>query len=167
LWFTPGYYFAPAQFAIRTGTNLKSIDDLAGKSVCVGTTTTYDDYLNGRDVGIPDSDIRVPPPQNVKVIPMATDADCVQAIQAGPTDFDAFLTSSTVVETSIAQGAPIEKLGAPVFVENLAVALDKHSPKDSRRLLDTISQLVGDMHADGTLKASSMKWFGLDRTVSP
>ncbi len=53
--------------------------------------------------------------------------ECAQAIQAGRTDFDAFMTSGTVVNEAIAQGINVEKVGGPAFVENLAVALDKQA----------------------------------------
>jgi polar amino acid transport system substrate-binding protein len=167
LWFTPGYYFTPAQLAAREGSGIDSVDDIAGKPVCVGTATTYELYLSGQDVGIPASDIKVPPPAGVQVFPLDTDAECAQAIRAGRTDFDAFLTSGTVVDEAIAQGIPVVKVGSPVFVENLAVSIDKNSPTDPKSLLDEISQIITAMHADGTLKASSMEWFGADLTTAP
>ena len=167
LWFTPGYYFTPAQLAAREGSGIDSVDDIAGKPVCVGTATTYESYLSGQDVGIPASDIKVPPPAGVQVFPLDTDAECAQAIRAGRTDFDAFLTSGTVVDEAIAQGIPVVKVGSPVFVENLSVAIDKSSPKDPQSLLDEIGKAITAMHADGTLKASSTKWFGADLTTAP
>ncbi|HKZ86151.1 MAG TPA: transporter substrate-binding domain-containing protein [Anaerolineae bacterium] len=167
LWFTTGYYFTPAQLAAREGSGIDSVDDIAGKPVCVGTATTYESYLSGEDVGIPSTDIKVPPPAGVQVFPLDTDAECAQAIRAGRPDFDAFLTSGTVVDEAIAQGIPVVKVGSPVFVENLAVSIDKNSPKDPKSLLDEISKIITAMHADGTLKASSMKWFGADLTTAP
>ncbi|MGH2592508.1 MAG: transporter substrate-binding domain-containing protein [Anaerolineae bacterium] len=166
LWFSPSYYFTPAQLAARQGSGVTSVEDLAGKPVCVGVATTYGDYLKG-SLEIPDTDIKVPVPSGVQVVELETDAQCAQAIQAGRTDFDAFMTSATVVDQAIAQGIPVEKVGSPAFVENLAVAIDKQSPKDPKSLLDEISNIVTAMHADGTLKASSIKWFGADLTSVP
>ena len=166
LWFSPGYYFTPAQFAARIGAGINSLSDIAGKPVCVGAGTTYEDYLMG-DLGIPESDIKIPSPPNVKIISLGTDAECAQAIQAGRTDFDIFLTSGTVVDKAIAEGIPVQKVGAPVFVENLAVAIDKKSSKDPRRLLDEVSQDITDMHNDDTLKKLSMKWYQADLTTAP
>jgi len=167
LWFSPGYYFTPAQLAAAANSDIAKVDDIAGKPVCVGTATTYESYLKGEDVGIPDSDIKAKPPANVEVVSLSTDAECAQAIQAGRTDFQAFLTSGTVVDQAIAQGIPVAKVGSPVFVENLAVAIDRKSPKDPKSLLDAVSKAVTDMHADGTLKTSSQKWFGADLTTAP
>ena len=166
LWFSPGYYYTPAQFAVRTGAAIKSVDDLKGKTVCVGSSTTYEDYLNGK-LTIPDSDIKVPAPIDVTVVSLETDAECAQAIKSGRKDFDVFMTSATVVDQAITSGVPVVKLGGVAFVENLAVALDKKSPKNPKSLVDAISQAVNDMHTDGTLKTSSMKWFKADLTTAP
>jgi polar amino acid transport system substrate-binding protein len=167
LLFSPGYYYTPAQLAARTGSGITSVDDVAGKAVCVGTATTYASYLKGEDVGIPDTDIKVPPPADVEVVELSTDAECAQAIQAGRTEFDAFLTAGPTVDAAIAEGIEVEKVGSPVFVENLAVAIDKNSPKDPQSLVAAITDIVNAMHTDGTLTASSLKWYEADLTSLP
>jgi polar amino acid transport system substrate-binding protein len=166
LWFTPAYYFTPAQLAAKKGSGIASVADIAGKAVCAGTGTTYETYLNGKDVGIPDSDIKTKAPGGVNVVALNTDSECAQAIQAGRTDFAAFLTSGTVVDRAIQDGINVEKIGGPVYVENLAVAIDKKAAKDPKSLLDAISKIVNDMHTDGTLTKSSLKWYeGVDLSV--
>jgi len=163
--FSPAYYFTPAQVAARKGSGIAALADLSGKPVCVGSGTTYETYLSGKDVGIPDSDIKSPPPAGVKVVALSTDSECAQSIQAGRTDFDAFMTSGTVVDQAIAQGINIEKVGGPAYVENLAVAIDKKATKDTKSLLDAVSKAITDMHTDGTLKASSLNWYKADLTT--
>jgi polar amino acid transport system substrate-binding protein len=163
--FTPGYYFSAAQFAARREAGITTIDDIHGKKVCVGTATTYQTYLTGQDIGIPGSDLKVPSPIGVKVIPLS-DAECLHAIQAGRQEFDAFLTSTTVVDQAIAAGLDLVKVGEPIFVETLAVAFDKSSALDSSGLHDRVSRIIEAMHADGTLSEFSKKWFdGADLTV--
>ena len=165
LWFSPAYYFAPAQLAARTGSGIKSINDVTGKAVCVATATTYEDYFNGK-LTIPDSDIKAPAPKGVNIVSLPTDAECAQAIQAGRTEFDAFLTTKSVVDKAISQGIKVEKVGDPVYIENLAVAIDKKAAKDTKSLLDEIGKAITAMHADGTLTKSSQQWFdGVDLTV--
>ena len=48
-----------------------------------------------------------------------------------------------------------------MFYEPLGVAVDKSGPADTQ-FMAAVDQIVGDMHADGTLTALSMKWFGTD-----
>ena len=165
LWFSPAYYSYAAQLAARPEAGIKSVEDISGKAVCVGTGTTYETYLTGGDLGFPASQIKVKAPANVQVVPLNTDSECAQAIKAGRTEFDAFLTASTVVDAAIAEGVAVEKVGGPLYIENLAVALDKKSAKDPKSLLDAITKAVNDMHADGTLSKSSTKWFGTDLTA--
>lgn len=166
LWFTPAYYFYSAQLAAKKGSGIASINDVPGKAVCAGTGTTYETYLKGEDVGIPDSDIKVKAPAGVTVVALNTDSECAQAIQAGRTDFAAFLTSSTVVDKAIQDGIDVEKVGGPVYVENLAVAIDKTAAKDPKSLLEAIGKIINDMHTDGTLSKSSLKWYdGVDLSV--
>ncbi|HJW83837.1 MAG TPA: transporter substrate-binding domain-containing protein, partial [Anaerolineae bacterium] len=167
VWFSGGYYFTPAQLAVTEDSGITKVEDIAGKPVCAGTSTTYELWLKGEDVGIPATDIRVQPPANVQVVTLDTDAECAQAIQAGREDFQAFMTSGTVVDQAISQGIPVVKVGDPVFVENLAVAIDKKSAKDPTSLLTEINKAIEAMHADGSLKNSSMKWFGADLTTAP
>jgi polar amino acid transport system substrate-binding protein len=163
--FSPAYYFTPAQVAVRKGSGIASLADLSGKAVCVGSGTTYETYLSGGDVGIPDTDIKSPAPSGVKVVSLPTDSECAQAIQAGRTEFDAFMTSGTVVDEAIAQGINVDKVGGPAYVENLAVAVDRQSPKETTSLLAAVSKAITDMHGDGTLSASSQKWYSADLSV--
>jgi polar amino acid transport system substrate-binding protein len=165
LLFSPAYYYYAAQVAARKGSNIASVDALAGKPVCVGTGTTYETYLKGEDVGIPDKDVKVKAPADVQIVPLQTDAECAQSIKAGRKDFDALLTASTVVDAAIKDGIPIEKVGGPVYIESLAVALDKKSSKDPQSLLEAITKAVNDMHADGSLTKSSQKWYNADLSV--
>ena len=89
-----------------------------------------------------------------------------KAIQAGRTEFDAFLTTKSVVDKAIAQGIKVEKVGDPMYTENLAVAIDKKAAKDTKSLLDEIGKAIAAMHSDGTLTKSSLKWYdGVDLSV--
>ena len=104
---------------------------------------------------------------NATVIPLKTDNESVQSIQAGREEFAIFLTSNTIVEAAIKNGISVHKVGPPVFAENLAVAFDKNSVKDNARLVKKVSEIIVDMHEDGTLSTFSMKWFKEDRTKNP
>jgi len=55
-------------------------------------------------------------------------------------------------------------VGDPLYGEPLAIAFDKASPIDNASLVDAVSAIIDEMHADGTLTALSMKWYGEDIT---
>ncbi len=167
---SPPYYYTPAQFAAVEGSGIETLDDLDGAAVCVGASTTYESWLMGdmEGLGLPAASFYVDgPPADVSIIPLSTDNDCAQQIQAGRHEFQAFLTSNTVVEAAIAEGVPVQKVGTPVFSENLAVAFDKSASRDVTSLVEKVSDIIADMHEDGTLSGLSMEWFGEDLTTDP
>lgn len=160
--FTPPYYFSVAQFGIRADLKdeIKTVGDLAGRTVCVAESTTYETYLNGK-LDIP---VEMPPPQDIRISPVKTDQDCIQSIQAGRKDFDAVLTSANVINDGRKKGVPIEFLDKPVYYEELAISIDKAAAPNAKFLAE-LTRIVNDMHADGTLSQLSMKYFdGLDVT---
>jgi polar amino acid transport system substrate-binding protein len=167
---SPPYYYTPAQFASVDGSGVETLDDLDGATICVGASTTYESWLMGdmESLGLPASSFYVDaPPADVSIIPLTTDNDCAQQIQAGRHEFQAFLTSNTVVEAAMAEDVPVHKVGTPVFSENLAVAFDRNASKDIASLVAKVSEIIAGMHADGTLSGLSNEWFGEDLTTDP
>jgi polar amino acid transport system substrate-binding protein len=164
--FTSAYYYTPAQLAAQKDAGFTKLEDLKGKAICVGTATTYEDWLGGK-LEIPEENIFARPPADVTVVPLDTDQECAQAIKAGRKDFLAYLTSATVVDQNIKAGLPVVKVGSPVYVENLAVAVDKAHKLDITSLVKTLDEFIKAMHADGTLTKFSTQWFGADLTQAP
>jgi polar amino acid transport system substrate-binding protein len=165
----PAYYYTPAQFAASDASGINSLADINGQAVCVGVSTTYDSWLNGDldGLGLPAASLYAQAPTGVTVIPLSSDNECAQSIQAGRTEFSVFLTSNTVVEAAIREGVPVHRVGSPVFSENLAVAFDKGSALPNATLVAKVSEIVAEMHSDGTLRSLSMKWFDEDLTQDP
>jgi polar amino acid transport system substrate-binding protein len=162
--FTEPYYFTPAQLAASTASGITAIEGLAGKKICVGAATTYLDWING-DLALGDGSSSAPVPEGAEAVALETDALCAEAIQAGRTEFEGWLTSSTTAEQAIADGVPIIKVGDPVFYEPLAVATDKSGPAHAE-LQAELDRIVRAMHEDGTLTTLSKKWYdGVDLTV--
>jgi polar amino acid transport system substrate-binding protein len=161
--FTQPYYYTPAQMAATEASGITDLDGLAGKTVCVGEATTYQSWLEGTLtlVGSPEP---ATPPEGVQVTTLETDTHCAEAIEAGRTDFEGWLTSSTTLANAIAEGAPFVDVGEPVFFEALAVGIDKAGPEHAE-LLAELDRIIAAMHEDGTLTGFSEKWFdGLDLT---
>jgi polar amino acid transport system substrate-binding protein len=163
--FTHPYYFTPAQMAATTKSGITTLDGFAGKTVCVGAATTYEDWLKGTLQSVSLGPVATPP-AGIQLKTFPTDQECAQAIAAGQDAGDGFLTASTVIDSAIANGTPIVKVGDPVFIEQLAASTDKSGP-DPSDFVARVSQIIDDMHADGTLSQFSMKWFNEDLTKPP
>jgi len=162
--FTSPYYYTPAQMTATTASGITTLDGLAGKTVCVGDATTYFQWISGT-LKLGDGSTLAPVPAGMKSTTLKTDQDCALSAKSGRHDFEGWLSSSTTVAAGITGGAPMVVVGAPVFYEPLAVATDKAGPAHAE-LQAALDQIIKDMHADGTLAASSKKWFdGQDLTV--
>jgi len=163
--FSVPYYFTPAVVAVAANSNFNALADLAGQSLCAGTATTYETWLNGQDLG-PTISVNAKVPANVTVVTLETDQECAQAISAGRTDFVGYVTSETVVDANLAANMPVKKLGTPVYYEKLAAAFDKSSTLPTDTLRAEVDKIFNTMHSDGTLSALSNQWFKADYTKS-
>lgn len=167
--FSVPYYYTPAVVAVAANSEITSLDQLAGKALCAGVSTTYESWLNNdkEALGLPDSSIYATVPEGTTVVPLDTDQECAQAIAAGRTDFVGYVTSGTVVDANIAAGMPVVKLDGVVFSEDLAAAFDKSSTLDTTSLRAAVDELFKAMHSDGRLSELSNKWFEMDITQAP
>src|SRR4051794_34475384 len=162
--FVDPYYFDFGAVAVPKDSKVQSLSELNdGKTFCVGTATTYEQWLKGTlDIVDPN---KLPAPTNPDVTALPTDNECIQAVSAGH-KFDALVANAN----SLAEGAktqPIRVLpGPPIFAVSVAFALDKSGP-DDKALLALLNQIVAEMHADGTLSQLSNKWLDKDVTVKP
>jgi polar amino acid transport system substrate-binding protein len=163
--FTQPYYYTPAQFAVRSDSGFDSLDDLAGKTVCMGEGTTYLDWYNGvLDFGTETPD--TVPPEGSVATTLTTDRNCAESWAAGRNDFDGWLTAAPTVQAAIDAGLPVKPIGDPVYYEPLAAAFDKNI-EDNDSLVAAVDAIIGEMHADGTLSAMSEKWYGMDLSTPP
>lgn len=164
--FAQPYYYTPAQFGAATDSGYTSLDDLEGETICVAAATTYLDWFN-QALTIPDESIFVDPPSDFTLVELPTDQECAQSIAAGRPEFSVYLTSDTVINSNMAGGLDVVKLGPVVFVEELAPAIDKSSSYDTASFIDTVSNVLKGLHANGDLSALSMQWFEVDLTKDP
>lgn len=161
--FSTPYYAPMGVVGVPADSTLTSVDELAGQTVCVATATTYLDWVNGV-LDLNPADIYVQPPADVTVMELPTDQECPQALEAGREDFVAYVTSKTVVDSNIAAGMAVKQLGGDLFREPDAIAFDKASAYDTASFVTAVDDIVKEMHADGTLSALSVEWFGTDLT---
>lgn len=166
--FSVPYYYTPAVVAVRADSGIADLAGLEGEALCAGAATTYESWLNQdmAGLGLPESSVYQQAP-DVTVVPLPTDQECAQAIAAGREDFIGYVTSETVVDANIAAGFPVEKLGSPVYSEDLAAAFDKTSSLPTDSLRAEVDKLFTAMHSDGRLSDISTKWFDADLTQAP
>lgn len=166
--FTPAYYYTPAGVAVSgDNTTYSAISDLNGKKICVGEKTTYEDYLKGTLVlgeAAPPFDVQITDPQTVSY---TTDTDALDELDLGDgVRCDAAISAVPTIESYIGDGGNMKILGDPIFFEPLSIALDMSSPIDNASLADAVSDIVDEMHADGTLTELSLNWYGIDLTTA-
>ena len=171
--FTPPYYYTPAAIAVhKDNTSITDASGLDGKKIGVCGGCTYDLYLQNKLVISQDETGKaVKIPSVVKdptLVTSDTDSTSLQDLALGDgRRLDAVVSAGPTIQAAIDSGAPLKIVGEPLYYEPLSVAIDKSSQLDSTSLVDRISEIVAEMHKDGTLSELSKKWYGgADLTVS-
>ena len=166
LYFAQPYYAVPAAVFVNTAnTTYTQPSDLSGKKIGVCGGCTYESYLEGSLV-IPGETINLVIPGAV-VKTYDTDSTALEDLSLGDgVRLDAVLTAQPTGMTAIQNGRPLKQLGDPVFFEYNSPAFDRHALTDQTAFIAKVTEIIKAMHADGTLKQLSMKWYGADYTTS-
>ncbi|HZD80106.1 MAG TPA: transporter substrate-binding domain-containing protein [Actinomycetota bacterium] len=159
--FSTPYYYTPAGLAVRDDSDITSFDQLAGKTIGACSACTYEFYLE-RKLDIPGYTFDYLVPANIKFVGYDTDSTAIQDLVLGR--LDAAMSAVPTLQGAIDKGKPIKLLGDPVFYEPLAAAADKSAPLDPTSFIQQVSDIIQQMHDDGTLTHLSMKWYGEDIT---
>jgi polar amino acid transport system substrate-binding protein len=170
LHFTPPYYYTPAAMAVHEdNTTITSPEDASGKKVGVCGACTYDLYLQDK-LEIPLDESGEPTKiesvvSDPSIVTYDTDTTAIQDLSLGDgRRLDAVISALPTLQEAIKTGSPIKIVGEPLYYEPLAVALDRSSTLDPESLLEKISEVIEEMHEDGTLSELSQKWYGVDLT---
>ena len=158
------YYYTPAGLAVQKGSSITSIDQLAGKTIGVCGACTYEYYLE-RKLDIPGYTPIYVVPQDVKITTYDTDSTAIQDLALGR--LDAVMSAVPTLQGAINKGKAIQLLGEPVFYEPLGAAADKSAPEDPTSFIQKVSDIITQMHEDGTLTQLSMKWYKTDLSQNP
>ncbi|MFJ7408940.1 MULTISPECIES: transporter substrate-binding domain-containing protein [unclassified Lysinibacillus] len=141
--FSDPYYISGATVFISSkNKDIKSLDDLKGKTIGVMQASTYvEDAKKYTD--------------KIKEFPSE-----IYALQdLPPGRLDAVITDKIVGISAMKEsGLEIQTVGEEIKREEIAVAIKK----DNQVLLEAINKAIADMVADGTYKEISTKWFGKD-----
>lgn len=171
--FTPPYYYTPAAYAVhKDNTTITGVEDLNGKKIGACGGCTYDLYLQNKlniakdASGVPVKiESKVTNPQ---IKTYDTDSTAIQDLALGDgRRLDAVVSALPTLEAAIEAGSPIKVVPPDLYYEPLSVAVDKSSQLDPTSLVERISEIIEEMHEDGTMVELSEKWYGTDLTVAP
>lgn len=142
--FTEPYYRSGAQLFVKKGSTIMSTKELSGKKVGVTLGTTYEQWVRKN---IADADVRT-----YKGVP-----DMILEISTGR--IDGFISDKIVGALAIKKNkVPIALAGDLLYVEKMGIALRQNNPD----LKAGMNAALAAMKEDGTYKAISMKWLGID-----
>ncbi len=166
LYFTQPYYTTPAALFVHKGnTTYTQPSQLSGKKIGACAGCTYEFYLEG-SLSIPgqtiDFDVK-----DAVIIGYDTEIPALEDLALGDgIRLDGVLTGVPLGQSMIGEGLPIKQLDGPVFTEYLAAAIDKKSSKDPVALARKVTEIIQQMHSDGTLLKLSQQYYGDDFTTA-
>ncbi len=166
LYFTQPYYATPAAlFVHQDNTTFSQPSDLSGKRVGGCTGCTYDAYLQGTLV-IPGTEIEFVI-EDAVIVGYDVDLPALEDLALGDgVQLDAVLVAQPTGLQAMEDGFAIKQLGEPVFFEYLAAAVDKKSSQDPVAFVRQVTEIIQQMHGDGTLLSLSQQYYGEDFTTA-
>jgi cystine transport system substrate-binding protein len=148
--FSRPYTYSSPQLIVRRNERIdyKKLEDLKGKKVGVGQGSVFEQQVKA----VPGIDVKSYPaaPENLQDLAFGR--------------IDAALNDSLMVAWLLKSSQLPIRAGARVgAVERMGIAFQKGSPKFHA----AVDKALDDARADGSLKAASVKWFGVDATRAP
>jgi polar amino acid transport system substrate-binding protein len=161
LWMTQPYYYVPQRFIVRDDSPARKPSDLDGKTVGTCTSCTVEAYLQ-KTLKIPGVEL-VQKVKDPKLAGYETEFPGIDDLVAGK--IDAFLAAEPVGLQATKEGRPLRLLDEPAFSMYPSGFVDKSSGLAAAAFVQRVNGIIAAAHADGTLKAMSVKWFGIDYTT--
>jgi len=159
--FPAHYYNSPAVLVVhKDDERIKSVSDISGKRVGVGTGSSYESYLN-MSLQIPGRPPLQYPFHDVIVIP-GDETVGFRNLALGPgVRLDAMVSNLATARANVESTHALKIVGSPLYAEPNYVATEKGDPQWDATVANTIDALK----ADGTLGRISRKWFAADISV--
>ena len=158
LYMTRPYYSTPANFFVPKSSTAKTPADLSGKKIGACAGCTMEEYLRGTlDLPGPKFKALV---KNPKIVTFDTEIPGLAATAKGK--LAAFLCSEPVGSGAIKDGAALRMLATPAYYSYKTGYVDKKSGLSVGPFVARVNQIIAGLHADGTLKRLSIKYFGKD-----
>ena len=158
LYMTQPYYSTPANFFVPKSSSAKTPSDLARQKVGACAGCTMEKYLRGT--------LELPGPrieqlvEKPRIVTFDTEVPGLAATAKGK--LAAFLCSEPVGAEAIAKGAALRMLGTPAYYSYKTGYVDKRSGLAAGPFVARVNEIVTGLHADGTLKRLSIKYFSKD-----
>jgi len=155
------YYSSPAVLTVhKDEQHIKSIADISGKRVGVGTGSSYENYLN-KALVIEGTPPLTYPFHDVIAIP-GDETINFRNLALGPgVRLDAIVSDLATAQANMAATHALRIVGSALYAEPNVVATEKGDPEWDATVVRTFAAL----QADGTLAKISRKWFGQDITA--
>lgn len=164
LYFSQPYTSGSAvAFVHRDNQSYTEAASLSGRRIGVCAGCAYEDYLQ-HTLAIPGQTIQFAI-EDAVVVGYDTDSSALADLALGDgARLDAVLTDPDTGRQAIESGLPIKQLPLPLYYDFVAPAVDRNSSRDPVPLSLRLTEIVQQMHADGTLSALSLQYYGSDVT---
>ena len=162
LYFAQPYKTVPSVFYVhRNNTAFSNISDLSGKRIGVCAGCIQERYLQGT-LEIPGEKIDFVV-KNASIVAYNSDPLAFPHLVNG--ELDAVLVNMGSGQVAVKNGTPIKLLGGPVFYNYVAPAIDKKSARDPVPLTKKVTEIIQEMHSDGTLQKLIKPYYEQDLTL--
>ncbi len=155
---TQPYYSTPHNFFVPIDSPVQDASELSGKEVGACAGCTHELYLK-HELKLPGVDVSHVVDDPV-IVTYDAEPPGLEATAAG--DLDAFLAGEPVGTEAISAGAALRMLPEPAYVTQKTGYLDRGSQLSQTAFAARIDEILRALHADGTLKSLSERYFGVD-----
>ena len=158
LWVTQPYYSTPHDFFVPADSTTQDASELSGREVGACAGCTQELYLK-HELELPGETLEyvVEDPQ---VVTFDAEPPGLSATAAG--ELAAFLCGEPVGMQAIEDGAALRKLEKPAYITQKTGYLDRESGLSQMAFAAAVDAALAELHSDGTLKALSEQYFGVD-----
>ncbi len=139
--FSEPYYVARGRILVPGDSDIKGIDDLAGKKVCTALGSTYEETLREQ---APDADLTL----------VDTYSECLELLQNGA--IDAISTDDVILTGMIIQDDTLKMVGDELTTEPYGAGIKEGDKEFQKFVSDTLEAA----QADGRWEESFQEWVG-------
>jgi ABC-type amino acid transport substrate-binding protein len=158
LWMTQPYYSNPSQYFVQMDAPYQAPSDLDGKRIgaCAGCSDEF--FLRGT-LELPGVEL-TPDVQDPEIVLYDVEPPGLKQLAKG--HIDAFLCSTEVGREAIRDGLPLREMQPVAYSCFPSGFVDKRSGLSSAAFVARVDEIIQAAHADGTLRALSMEFWGSD-----